>query len=124
MANKNKVKIKKWKIVVSILVLAVLAVTHLFADKIETMIGFSETLATHQTTKENIENSDYYVSYIDVGQGNSSFVKLPDGKTVFSRSGPCFFPESGGLFHSGAPHLLVRYHYRSWRSGSFYSCAS
>lgn len=94
MADKKKVKIKKWKIVVSILVLAALAVTHLFAEKIETMIGFSETLATHQTTKETIENSNYYVSYIDVGQGNSSFVKLPDGKTVLIDGGDKEFGET------------------------------
>ena len=94
MADKKKVKIKKWKIVVSILVLVALAVTHLFAEKIETMIGFSETLATHQTTKETIENSNYYVSYIDVGQGNSSFVKLPDGKTVLIDGGDKEFGET------------------------------
>ena len=76
MANKNKVKIKKWKIVVSILVLAVLAVTHLFADKIETMIGFSETLATHQITKENIENSDYYVYSDSIELTVSGYAKI------------------------------------------------
>ena len=98
MANRNKIKIKKWKIVVSLLILAVLAVTHIFADKIETMIGFSQTLETHQTTKENIESSDYYVSYIDVGQGNSSFIKLPDGKTVLVDGGDKEFGETVAEF--------------------------
>lgn len=94
----NKIKIKKWKIVVSLLILAILAVTHIFADKIETMIGFSQTLETHQTTKENIESSDYYVSYIDVGQGNSSFIKLPDGKTVLVDGGDKEFGETVAEF--------------------------
>ena len=98
MANRNKIKIKKWKIVVSLLILAVFAVTHIFADKIETMIGFSQTLETHQTTKENIESSDYYVSYIDVGQGNSSFIKLPDGKTVLVDGGDKEFGETVAEF--------------------------
>lgn len=94
MTNRNNIKIRKWKIIVTLLILSVLAVTHIFADKIELLIGYSETLASHQTTKENIENSNYYVSYIDVGQGNSSFVKLPDGKTMLIDGGDKEFGET------------------------------
>lgn len=98
MANRNKIKVKKWKVVVSILILCLLAVTHIFADKIETMIGYNEEFASHQNTRDVVEGSGYYVSYIDVGQGNSSFVKLPDGKTVLIDGGDKEFGETVGEF--------------------------
>ena len=95
MANR---KIKKWKIVVSILILCLLAVTLVFADKIETLVGYKQTFANHQTTKENILNSDYYVSYIDVGQGSSSYVQLPDGKNMLIDGGDKEFGETVAEF--------------------------
>ena len=97
MANRKN-KLLKWKIVVSLLLLCLLAVTHIFADKIEILIGYKETFASHQNTQDKIENSNYYVSYIDVGQGNSSYVKLPDGKNVLIDGGDEEFGETVAEF--------------------------
>ncbi len=94
MAKRKIVKIKKWKVIVSIIVLCLLAVTHIFADKLQVLVGYDTSLASNQTTKDKIENSDYYVSYIDVGQGNSSFVKFPDGKTMLIDGGDKEFGET------------------------------
>lgn len=98
MARRKKIEIKKWKIVVSIIILCLLAVTHVFADKLQKLVGYDTSLASHQTTKEKVDASDYYVSYIDVGQGNSSFVKLPDGKTMLIDGGDKEFGETVGEF--------------------------
>ena len=76
----NKTKVKPWKIVVSLLILCAL--------------GYKQSFASHQTTIDKIESSNYYVSYIDVGQGNSSFVQLPDGKNVLIDGGDKEFGET------------------------------
>lgn len=94
MAKRKDKKIKTWKIVVSLIILCALAVALVFADKIEPMIGYNDTFASHQTTKDRIDDADYYVSYIDVGQGNSSFVQLPDGKNVLIDGGDKEFGET------------------------------
>ena len=91
---KNKAKVKPWKIVVSLLILCALGVALVFADKIEAMVGYKQSFASHQTTIDKIESSNYYVSYIDVGQGNSSFVQLPDGKNVLIDGGDKEFGET------------------------------
>lgn len=91
-------KLSKWKIVVSVIVLCLLAVALVFADQIETYIGYNKSLAIHQTSKDAIESSNYYVSYIDVGQGSSSFVKLPDGKTLLIDGGDIEYGETVGKF--------------------------
>lgn len=98
MGRRKNIEVKKWKIVVSIIVLCLLAATHIFADKIQKLVGYDTTLASHQTTKERIDSADYYVSYIDVGQGNSSFVKLPDGKTMLIDGGDKEFGETVAEF--------------------------
>ena len=98
MGRRKKIEIKKWKIVVSLIILCLLAVSHIFADKLQTLVGYDTTLASHQTSKDPIDNSEYYVSYIDVGQGNSSFVKLPDGKTMLIDGGDKEFGETVAEF--------------------------
>lgn len=98
MKRNRNVKVSKWKIVVSVIVLCLLAVALIFADQIEVKIGYNQAKAKHQTSKDSIESSAYYVSYIDVGQGSSSFVKLPDGKTLLIDGGDIEYGETVGKF--------------------------
>lgn len=98
MSRNKKVNIPKWKIVISGLLLCVLAVALIFADKIETWIGYKETFASNQTSLESVNNGNYSVSYIDVGQGNSSYVELPDGKNVLIDGGDVEYGETVAEF--------------------------
>lgn len=100
MGRRKKIEIKRWKIVVSIIVLCLLVLFHIFADKLEKLVGYDTNFASNQSTANLVEGSDYYVSYIDVGQGNSSFVKLPDGKTLLIDGGDKEFGETVAEFLS------------------------
>lgn len=84
--KKNK-KIPKWKIILSSLLLCVLVVVLIFADKLEVLVGYKTILESHQTTIDEINLANYTVSYIDVGQGNSTFIELPDGKNLLIDGG-------------------------------------
>lgn len=91
-------KIPKWKFVVSGLLLCVLAVALIFADKIEALIYYNGAFARNQTSLENINTGNYSVSYIDVGQGNSSYIVLPDGKNVLVDGGDVEYGETVAEF--------------------------
>lgn len=95
--KKNK-KISKWKIILSSVLLCVLVVALIFADKLEILIGYKKVLESHQTTIDEINLANYSVSYIDVGQGNSAFIELPDGKNVLIDGGDTEYGEVVGEF--------------------------
>lgn len=86
--------IPSWKIILSALLICILVVVLIFADELETLIGYKKTLESHQTTISEINLANYAVSYIDVGQGNSSFVEFPDGKNLLIDGGDIEFGES------------------------------
>lgn len=98
MRKNKKIYITKWKILVSLVLLCCLAVALVFADKLEVLVGYKTTLDSHQSVLEKIENSNYYVSYIDVGQGASSYIQLPDGKNVLIDGGDVEYGETVGDF--------------------------
>ena len=98
MKRNKSIKIPKWKLVISALLLCVLAIALVFADKIEAIIGYDESFASNQTTLDSINNGNYSVSYIDVGQGNSSYVELPDGKNVLIDGGDIEYGETVAEF--------------------------
>lgn len=83
----KKIKISKTKVIISITLLVIMTVALVFADKLEVFVGYKQTFESHQTTIDKINQASYYVAYIDVGQGNSTFVELPDGKTVLVDGG-------------------------------------
>lgn len=95
---KKDKKISKWKIILSLVLLCALIVTLIFADKIEVLIGYKKILESHQTTIDKINLANYSVSYIDVGQGNSAFIELPDGKNVLIDGGDTEYGEVVGEF--------------------------
>ena len=85
--KKDNDKHLKAKIIISIVLVGLLLVSFLFFDKINETLGLDRKLSAHQASSVQVESSSYYVSYIDVGQGNSSFIKLPDGKTMLIDGG-------------------------------------
>lgn len=98
--RKKKIVISKWKIIVSVILLSIMAVALIFADKLEVLVGYSQEFEIHQTTLDKINEANYYVAYIDVGQGNSTFVELPDGKTILIDGGDIEFGQTVGDFLS------------------------
>lgn len=98
MKRTKETKIQKWKIVVSGLLLCLLAVALIFADKIEALINYNDAFASNQTTLDRIDASSYSVSYIDVGQGNSSYIELPDGKNMLVDGGDIAYGETVAEF--------------------------
>lgn len=75
--NKKELKIK---LVIVCTTLALTILSFFFTDKIEKALHFKEKYLTNQTSFEKISASAFEVDYLDVGQGNSAFIKLPDGK--------------------------------------------
>lgn len=94
MEKNRKIKLQKWQIISVVCILVCLILAMIFADFVAEKTNFYGTLASNQTTKKKIEASDYYVSYIDVGQGSSTFAKLPDGKTLLIDGGNAEYGET------------------------------
>lgn len=75
-----------------------MSVALIFADELEVLVGYTTKFESHQTTIDKINQASYYVAYIDVGQGNSTFVELPDGKTVLIDGGDTEYGNVVGEF--------------------------
>lgn len=91
MARNKKIRLTKTKVIISVVLLLIMAVALVFADKLEVLVGYKTSLASHQVTLDEINQAPYYVAYIDVGQGNSTFAELPDGKTLLIDGGDIEF---------------------------------
>lgn len=83
----------KIKLIISITLIGLLVLSFFFAKPIEDFLGLSPKPRKHQTTEDIVETSEYFVSYLDVGQGNSTFVKLPDGRTMLIDGGDISYGE-------------------------------
>ena len=94
MKRNRKIKLEKWQIISVVCILVCLILALIFADFVTEKTNFYGKLASNQTTKNKVETSDYYVSYIDVGQGSSTFAKLPDGKTLLIDGGNVEYGET------------------------------
>ena len=83
----------KIKLIISITLIGLLVLSFFFAKPIEDFLGLSPSQRKHQTSESVITSNDYFVAYLDVGQGNSTFVKLPDGKTMLIDGGDISYGE-------------------------------
>lgn len=92
----KKIKLErhlKIKLIISITLIGLLVLSFFFAKPIEDFLGLSPKPRKHQVGEEVVFSRDYFVSYLDVGQGNSTFVKLPDGKTMLIDGGDISYGE-------------------------------
>ncbi len=88
--NTKELKIKL-VIVCSLLIVTVLS--FFFAEKLELLFNLKEPFLKGQVSQTDIVNSKYEVEYLDVGQGNSAFIRLPDGKTALIDGGNLLYGE-------------------------------
>ena len=77
----------KIKLIVASVLFAILVLSFLFAKSIESVLGLDSNLMMHQVLDSELESSRFKVTYIDVGQGNATYVSLPDGKIVLIDGG-------------------------------------
>lgn len=82
--NKKEIKIK---LVIVCSVLALTILSFFFTDKIEKSLHFKEKYLKNQTSFEKVSASTFEVDYLDVGQGNSAVIRLPDDKFVIIDGG-------------------------------------
>lgn len=88
----------KAKVIVSTILLALLILSFFFSEKLEDVLNMNVSFAKNETSFENLKNSDYKIHYIDVGQGNSSLIELPDGKTILIDGGNTMYGETVSSF--------------------------
>lgn len=86
------------KIVMSAVLLALLFLSFLFSETFENALGLNRTLAKNEVEQADMNDSAYKVHYIDVGQGNSSLIELPDGKVVLIDAGNTMYGETVEAF--------------------------
>ena len=91
----------KIKLIISASLLFFLILSFFFAKNIELALGFRSNGSLGQVDYEAISGSNFYVEYLDVGQGNCSFVRLPDGKTILIDSGSDMYAETVEEFLKG-----------------------
>lgn len=75
------------KSIIVLVILLTLGISFFFAPQIETDLHLKGYKNEHERASGLVFDSDYYVSFIDVGQGSCTFVKLPDGKTMLIDAG-------------------------------------
>jgi beta-lactamase superfamily II metal-dependent hydrolase len=82
MKKLNFTKELKLKTVLVGVLFVLLVLSFFFSSEIETALKLNYSYAKNQVSSNELESSDFKVNYLNVGQGNSTFIELPDGKTV------------------------------------------
>ena len=79
---KTNTKEIKIKFIIVCLLMMIFALSFFFANEIESVLNLNETYSKNQVSANKLNSTDYEGTYIDVGQGSSTIVKLPDRKSV------------------------------------------
>ena len=82
-----KTKEFKIKLTISMILLVLFSLSFLFADNFKTRFGLSVNFSRNEVSTTLLDNSDYKVHYLDVGQGACSIIELPDGKIMIIDGG-------------------------------------
>ena len=82
--NNREIRVK---LIVTMVLLLLLILSFFFTSKIENFLGLKVNYYNNEVSKNEIEKSNFKVCYLDVGQGNATYVKLPDGKTMLIDGG-------------------------------------
>ena len=81
-------KLLKCKVIVLAFLLVALVISFFFSSKIEKALGINQgDMAKNQTTATALSDSALKINYIDVGQGSSAYIELPDGKSMLVDGG-------------------------------------
>ncbi|MBP3582109.1 MAG: MBL fold metallo-hydrolase, partial [Clostridia bacterium] len=83
----NNYSFNKTKLAISIIMIVLLLLSFFFSSKIESALGLNVVLNKNETTNDKIASSKYEITYLDVGQGNSAFIRFPDGKVAIVDGG-------------------------------------
>lgn len=97
----HKIKLDKHikiKLIISIVLIGLLILSFFFASSIESFLGLAVKIKKNQILDDDIDKGNYFVSYLDVGQGNSTFIQLPDDKTILIDGGDIAYGEGIGKF--------------------------
>ena len=65
-----------------------------FSDKLEKFFGLNGGYNKNEAKADVLAKANYVVNYLDVGQGNSSVIFLPDGKTLLIDGGNTMYGET------------------------------
>lgn len=85
--TKDFFKNNKIKLIIASVLFAVLILSFFFASSIETILKLDTSLNLHQVLSTTLDSSSFKVTYINVGQGNSTYIKFPDGKVALIDGG-------------------------------------
>lgn len=77
----------KVKLIIVASLLAVIILSFFFAENIEEFLSLNDTYALNQVSGKTLNDADYEVTYLDVGQGNCAIIKLPDEKVAIVDAG-------------------------------------
>ena len=77
----------KTKIIICVSLMSVFILSFFFAKPLENFLGLNFKFNKNEVSAEALKNSNFEVTYIDVGQGNSCFVRFPDDKVMLIDGG-------------------------------------